>query len=64
MACVLVRLSLVSLKAVDAQADLSFRWSHQSYCRYCRALAHVLHVQRVLCAKVHQTSRIKRKVLI
>ena len=23
----------------DAQADLTLRWSHKSYCRFCRALA-------------------------
>ena len=26
----------------DAQADLSLRWSHKSYCRFCRALAYIL----------------------
>ena len=25
----------------DAQADLSLRWSHKSYWRFCRALAHI-----------------------
>ena len=25
----------------DAQADLSLRWSHKSYCRFCRVLAHI-----------------------
>ena len=25
----------------DAQADLSLRWSHKSYCRFYRALAHI-----------------------
>ena len=25
----------------DAQADLSLRWSHKSYCRFCRALVHI-----------------------
>ena len=24
---------------VDTQADLSLRWSHKTYCRFCRALA-------------------------
>ena len=26
---------------VDAQADLSPRWLHKSYCRFCRSLAHL-----------------------
>ena len=26
----------------NAQADLSLRWSHRLYCRFCRALAHLL----------------------
>ena len=26
---------------VDVQADLSLSWSHRSYCRICRALAHM-----------------------
>ena len=26
----------------DAQSDLSLRWSHKSYCRFCRALAQLL----------------------
>ena len=25
----------------DAQTDLSIRWLHKSYCRFCRALAHI-----------------------
>ena len=25
----------------DVQADLSLCWSHSSYCRFCRALAHL-----------------------
>ena len=25
-----------------AQADLSLRWSHKSYSRFCRALAHMV----------------------
>ena len=29
----------------DAQADLSLRWSHKSYCRFCRALAQILEAQ-------------------
>ena len=39
--------SLDSLEAVEgtcdqrAQADLSLRWSHKSYCRFCRALAYI-----------------------
>ena len=28
----------------DAQSDLSLRWSHKSYCRFCRALAHMYRV--------------------
>ena len=27
---------------VDAQADLSLRWSHKSYCWFCRALDHIV----------------------
>ena len=27
----------------DAQADLSLRWSHKSYCRICGALAHAFY---------------------
>ena len=26
---------------VDAQADLTLGWSHKSYCRFCRVLAHI-----------------------
>ena len=26
---------------VDAQADLSLRWLHKSYCRFCCALVHI-----------------------
>ena len=26
---------------VDVKADLSLCWSHRSYCRFCRALAHI-----------------------
>ena len=26
----------------DAQADLSLRWSHKSYCKFCRELAQIL----------------------
>ena len=26
----------------DAQADLSFHWSHKSYCRFCHALAQMV----------------------
>ena len=25
----------------DAQADLSLRWSHKSYCKFCRAMAQI-----------------------
>ena len=28
---------------VDAQADLSLCWLHKSYCRFCRALAHIVY---------------------
>ena len=57
--------SLNSLKAVegicnqrrlwsdcaDAQADLSLRWSHKSYCRFCRAPAHY----NAISGRVHYT---------
>ena len=42
---VLVQPSLDSIAAVEitsGQPDLSLRWSHKSYCRFCRALAHIL----------------------
>ena len=26
---------------VNVQADLSHCWSHRSYCKFCRALAHL-----------------------
>ena len=29
------------LAMVDIQADLSLCWSHRSYCRFCRVLAHI-----------------------
>ena len=29
--------------SADAQSDLSLRWSHKSYCRFCRALAQFLY---------------------
>ena len=62
LATVLVYFSLNSLEAVegtcdqrrlrsdcaDAQADLSFRWSHKSYGRFCRALAHLSVIAFVL----------------
>ena len=39
----------------DAQADLSLRWPHKSYCRFCRALAHFCSMWDLtfttLCAK-------------
>ena len=27
---------------MDAQADLSLRWLHKSYCRFCHALAQII----------------------
>ena len=30
----------------DAQADLSLRWSHKSYCRFCHALARFILLPR------------------
>ena len=57
MARVLVYSSLNSLEAVEgtsdqrrlrsdcayAQADLSLRWSHKSYCGFCRELAQIIY---------------------
>ena len=34
----LPRLSSPLQDTLDAHADLSLRWSHKSYCRFCRAL--------------------------
>ena len=33
---------VTSKSCADAQADLSIRWSHKSYCRLCGALAQLL----------------------
>ena len=33
---------------VDVQADLSLCWSQRSYCRFCRALAHFLHLIQMM----------------
>ena len=30
-----------TLIRLRAQADLSLRWSHNSYCKFCRALAQI-----------------------
>ena len=32
------------LYSVDVQANTSFCWQHRSYCRFCRALAHICSV--------------------
>ena len=36
----LIRVFAVCSK--DAQVDLSLRWAHRSFCRFCRAAAHIL----------------------
>ena len=28
----------------EAQADLSLRWAHKPFCRFCHALAHLIHI--------------------
>ena len=33
----------------DAQADLSLRWLHKSYCRLSRVLAHIIFLHKFLC---------------
>ena len=35
----------------DAQADLSRRWSHKSYSRFCRALAHIRYFIEPFCTR-------------
>ena len=45
----------------DAQANLSLRWSHKSYCRFCRALAH-LYIQNNGGPKKTQSSLCIRAV--
>ena len=35
----------------DAQADLSLRWPHKSYCRFCHALAQIRVVMFKLCLR-------------
>ena len=72
MARIVVQLSLNSLEAVegtcdqrrlwsacaDAQADLSLRWSHKSYCRFSRALAQIYfnvseRIRLLKCLRAH-----------
>ena len=66
MARVLVYPSLDSLKAVKAhpnsvdpyqtaQTNLSLRWSHKFYCRFCRALAQLLHFGKFVWLQPHIT---------
>ena len=34
---------------VDAQADLSLRWAHKSFCSFCRAAAQIWFMDWLLC---------------
>ena len=45
----------------DAQADLSLRWSHKSYCRLCRALAQIwMNTNIVVCKGTHSSPKPRR----
>ena len=37
---------------VDAQADLSLRWAHRSFCWFCHEAAHIC---MIFCIRVHST---------
>ena len=37
----------------NAQADLSLRWSHKSYGRFCNALAHTPQYSKTFLASIH-----------
>ena len=41
-----MRTAKTLIKLADDQADLSFRLAHRSFCRFCRAAAHMCREHR------------------
>ena len=50
----------------ESQADLSLRWSHKSYCRFCLAVAHIQTCSDGMTNSVYldQTASVLRNSLI